>query len=176
MKVFIAGARSIKSLDYSVQKRIASICSKGYDILVGDCYGVDASVQNFCANRTYKNVTVYASNGIARNNIGSWTIKSVAVDSSAKGFDFYRQKDISMSKDADCGFMVWDGQSKGTLYNIASLVFQNKPVIVYLEPLTKTFRIGSHAGLVKLLSLCPTSTQENYRKIINLPEQMSLLA
>ena len=99
-----------------------------------------------------------------------------AVDSSAKGFDFYRQKDISMSKDADCGFMVWDGQSKGTLCNIISLVSQSKPVIVYLEPLTKTFRIGSQAGLVKLLSLCPTSTQENYRKIINLPEQMSLLA
>ena len=169
MKVFIAGARSIKSLDYSVQKRIASICNKGYDILVGDCYGVDASVQSFCANRIYKN-------GIARNNIGSWAIKSVAVDSSAKGFDFYRQKDISMSKDADCGFMVWDGQSKGTLCNIISLVSQSKPVIVYLEPLTKTFRIGSQAGLVKLLSLCPTSTQENYRKIINLPEQMSLLA
>ena len=69
MKVFIAGARSIKSLDYSVQKRIASICNKGYDILVGDCYGVDVSVQSFCANRIYKNVTVYASNGIARNNI-----------------------------------------------------------------------------------------------------------
>lgn len=176
MKVFTAGARNIKTLDAAVQKSLASICNKGYEILVGDCYGVDSSVQNYCANRNYKNVTVYASNGIARNNIGNWTIKSVSVNSSMKGFDFYRQKDIAMSKDADCGFMVWNGQSKGTLCNIISLVSQSKPVIVYLEPLSKIFRVDSQADLEKLLSLCPISTQENYSKIINLPEQMSLLA
>ena len=176
MKVFIAGARNIKALDVAVQKRLASICDNDYDILVGDCYGVDSSVQNYCANRNYKNVTVYASNGIARNNSGRWTIKAVSVAPSAKGFDFYRQKDLSMSNDADCGFMIWDGQSKGTLHNIIDLVYQHKPVIVYLAPAAKTFKVSSTAGLGCLISLCPNDTQDNYRNILNKAEQMSLLA
>ena len=62
MKVFIAGAKNIKTLDADVQRRVASICEKGNDILVGDCYGVDSSVQKLCAKRGYPRVTVYASN------------------------------------------------------------------------------------------------------------------
>ncbi len=176
MKVFIAGARNIKTLDAAVQKRLASICDNGFEILVGDCYGVDSSVQNYCANRNYKNVTVYASNGIARNNSGRWIIKAVSVAPSVKGFDFYRQKDVSMCNDADYGFMIWDGQSKGTLHNIVNMVYQHKPVIVYLAPAAKTFKVNSPAGLGCLISLCPSNTQDNYRNILNQAEQMSLLA
>ena len=47
MKIFIAGARSVQNLDAIVKQRMMTIYQKGYDVLVGDCYGVDTSVQKF---------------------------------------------------------------------------------------------------------------------------------
>ena len=164
MKVFIAGAKNIKTLDADVQRRVASICEKGNDILVGDCYGVDSSVQKLCAKRGYPRVTVYASNGLARNNIGHWAVKDVEVNTTDKGFDFYRQKDIAMSRDADCGYMVWDGESKGTLCNIISLVLQNKLVLVRLVQVTKTVQIRTTDDLARLIAACPAATRENFKK------------
>lgn len=36
MRVFIAGTRSLETLDNPVQKKMQKISQKGYDILVGD--------------------------------------------------------------------------------------------------------------------------------------------
>ena len=36
-----------------------------------------------------------------------------------------------MANDADSGFMIWDGKSKGTLMNIIDLLNLNKPVEIY---------------------------------------------
>ena len=54
MRVFIAGAKDIRTLDVNAKKRIESIRSKEYDILVGDCYGVDSAVQKLCADASYQ--------------------------------------------------------------------------------------------------------------------------
>ena len=56
MKIFIAGAKSINSLDAFVQKKLMSIRQKNYDVVVGDCYGVDSLVQKFYANVGYRNI------------------------------------------------------------------------------------------------------------------------
>lgn len=61
MKIFIAGARSIKGLSPKVQQRMMTIYQKDYDVLVGDCYGVDTSVQRFYSDLGYGNVVVFAS-------------------------------------------------------------------------------------------------------------------
>ena len=137
MKIFIAGARSITSLDDSVQKKLMSIYNKNYNVFVGDCYGIDTAVQNFFMKLRYKNVTVYASNGKARNNVGNWKVENIHVNNSIKGFDFYKQKDEAMAKNADYGFMVWDGKSRGTLNNIINLINDNKKVVVYISPFHK---------------------------------------
>ena len=146
MKIFVAGARSITELDDDMQERVNSICDKNNDIIVGDSYGVDAAVQELCAKRGYSKVTVYAINGDTRNNVGNWPVKEVEVDASVKGFDFYRQKDISISRDAECGYMIWDGESKGTLCNIISLALQNKLVLVRLAQVKKTVQIRTADG------------------------------
>lgn len=132
MKVFIAGARSITVIDQYAAEKLSSICDKRFSILIGDCYGIDALVQSYLAQRDYSDVTVYASNGIVRNNVGQWPTMNVAVESSARGFDFFRQKDVAMANDADLGYMIWDGNSKGTLYNIITLAQQEKTTVVYL--------------------------------------------
>ena len=124
MKIFIAGARAIIQFDDNINSRLFSIFEKGYDVLVGDATGVDSSVQRFFSDKGYKNVTVFASNGKARNNIGDWHVENISADSRLRGFDFYKQKDIAMANSADYGFMIWNGESKGTLNNIINLLTQ----------------------------------------------------
>ena len=36
-----------------------------------------------------------------------------------------------MTNKADCGFMIWDGKSKGTLCDISDLKSKEKRVVVY---------------------------------------------
>lgn len=167
MKIFIAGARSITKLDDDARNRILSICEKGYDILVGDCYGVDTAVQSVCAGIGYKNAVVYASNGCPRNNVGNWSVKSVQASGIHKSFEFYRQKDIAMSNDADCGYMIWDGESRGTLNNIVSLVSQNKLVVVYIAPYRKNLKIQTRQELDALIDKCPRKTKALYSGIVS---------
>ncbi len=166
MKIFIAGARSVKSLDASVQKKMMSIYQKGYDVLVGDCYGVDTSVQNFYYQLGYNNVIVFASNGKARNNVGRWNIHNVSVPSNVRGFDFYKQKDIAMANEADYGFMIWDGESRGTLNNIINLISQNKKVLIYLTTQNKMIVASSFKDVNKLVALCNPKTRLLYSSLL----------
>lgn len=165
MKIFIAGARSVTDLSTVVQKKMFSIAQKGFEVLVGDCYGVDAAVQRFYTNLGYKNILVYASNGKARNNIGNWNIRNVPVSDSVHGFDFYKHKDIVMANDADYGFMIWDGESRGTLNNIINLVAQNKEVLICLSNQNKMIVVKDVDGLNQLINLCSEKTKVMYQKL-----------
>jgi hypothetical protein len=40
-----------------------------------------------------------------------------------------------MAKDASCGFMLWDGVSKGTLTNVINLLHCDKKVVLFSSPL-----------------------------------------
>lgn len=166
MKIFIAGTKSLQKLDTPVLQRMMSIYQKGYCVLVGDCCGVDSSVQKFYSRLGYGNVVVYASNGKARNNIGNWQIRNVPVPSYLRGFDFYKQKDIAMANDADFGFMIWDGESRGTLNNTINLVSQNKRVLIYFSPQKKMVVINSFDDLNSLLEQCVPTTQATYSKLL----------
>lgn len=117
MKVFIGGSISIKYLDQPVKEALNALLANGSEILIGDAYGVDSLVQKYCFDKGYKNVTIYTCNYQPRNNLGNFKTQRI----SAKGVfgrEFYTQKDIAMSNDCDCAFMIWDGISKGTLNNI----------------------------------------------------------
>lgn len=166
MKIFIAGARSITSLNNDVKVRLMSIYNNNHSVYVGDCYGIDTAIQKFFIKLGYDNVTVFASNGKVRNNIGNWNVRSVYVNESIKGFNFYKQKDIAMANSADYGFMIWDGKSRGTLNNIINLVNQNKKVLVYITIFHKMFVIGTIFQLNSLLVQCPMATQKIYRGLL----------
>ena len=174
MKIFVAGARVVTELDFSVQKKLLAIMNKGYDIVVGDCSGVDASVQKFCNSFGYKNVIVYAGNGHARNNIGNWIVKDVYVPSNLHGFDFYKQKDIAMAMDADCGFMIWNGESRGTLNNIINLVSQEKDVLVYMTAVKKMVIIKSFTELSSLIRRYAPEALKTYIKLARDSMQMAM--
>lgn len=157
----------MQKLDVSVQRRMMTIYQKGYNVLVGDCYGVDTSVQRFYSNLGYSNVTVFTSNGKARNNIGGWNIHNVSVPPYVHGFDFYKQKDITMTNEADYGFMIWNGESRGTLNNTINLIMQHKNVLMYLTTIDCMLVIKTMDDLNKIINVCTSKTQYTYSNLLH---------
>lgn len=184
MRVFVAGPRAVGSLNKNVTDVLARIIEKKLTVLLGDAAGVDRLVQKYFSDANYPDVFVYASNGKPRNNLGEWPICKVEVPDNVRGFNFYAQKDIKMAKDADNGFMIWNGKSKGTLNNIINLVNQNKKVVIYLIPLKRIICIDKLESVKKMVDflgpvacslyeeLCPQNTSGNVYE--DSFEQMSL--
>jgi len=129
--VFLSGSRRCSRLTVAVRNRLDTICQKKMCVLVGDANGVDKAVQTHFAGHEYRNVIVYCSNGVCRNNVGDWPVHSVATDAKPGTRAFFSAKDKAMASDADYGFVIWDGQSKGTYDNIAELTIRGKTALVY---------------------------------------------
>jgi hypothetical protein len=107
---------------------------KGHEVLVGDCGGADKCAQQLLASRGYGRVTVFAAFGKPRNNIGNWPVHAVDPPTGARRFGLYASKDLEMAKEADWGFMIWDGESKGTLNNMLNLSSRLKPIVLLYLP------------------------------------------
>jgi hypothetical protein len=131
MNVFISGSISINQLPDPAIKKIDSIISKNFTILIGDAKGVDLQVQKYLSGRNYNNVIIYSAGTEVRNNVGNWEIKKIS--SNKKGRELYTLKDIAMAEDADYGLMIWDGQSPGTLNNIKEMKNRSKRFFVFLN-------------------------------------------
>ena len=131
MKVFIAGPRAIKNLDENINNKLENICKEEHEILIGDADGIDSCVQKFLNGENYRNVRVYASKGKVRNNYGNWNVQNVYVEDGITGFEFYAKKDLAMAQNADIGFMIWNGKSKGTFTNMVNLLNLGKKVVMY---------------------------------------------
>lgn len=152
--IFIAGSRRLSHLNAEVKRRIDTMVEKRFMILVGDANGADKAVQRHLAERGYGNVIVYCMVGNCRNNLGGWQAREIAAPPGAKGFAFYSAKDLAMVEAADYGFMLWDGESKGTLNDVIQMARRGKPVVVYLAP-RKTFAsVRTEIDLPQLLADC----------------------
>ena len=132
MKIFISGSKSISKLPELAKAFINQFIENGDEILIGDCYGVDAVVQKYIESKGFSNVTVYCSGVIPRNNFtSSAKIRSCA--EAAKGLtgsDFHYVKDIQMANDCDQALMIWDGKSKGTVENLKRIKEMGKPFVL----------------------------------------------
>jgi len=58
-----------------------------------------------------------------------------------------------MVKQAECGMMLWDGQSRGTLENIENLIRDGKPVLLYLSPVKRFVNASSKKDLESLYAM-----------------------
>ena len=67
MKLFISGSKSISVLSDEVKAILDKYIAIGTEFLVGDCYGVDAAVQDYLELKGYSNVTIYCSGEFPRN-------------------------------------------------------------------------------------------------------------
>ncbi|MGH8554094.1 MAG: hypothetical protein ACREUD_00700 [Gammaproteobacteria bacterium] len=133
-KVFFGGSRRLGRLNQKVQERAANIIAERLQVLVGDANGADKAIQKFFAEKGYLNVVVFFAGAVCRNNLGKWATHPVRVDRSERDFRFYAAKDLAMSEEADYGFMIWDGESQGTVNNILNLLERGKKVVVYRSP------------------------------------------
>ena len=135
MKIFISGSKSISKLPELAKIFIDQFIENNDEILVGDCYGVDAAVQKYLESKGCGKVTIYCSGETPRNNfVTGAKVRSCA--EAAKGLTgstFQYVKDIQMTQDCDQALMVWDGKSKGTGENIRRIKEMGKPYRIINE-------------------------------------------
>ncbi|MGG3998199.1 hypothetical protein [Anoxybacillus kestanbolensis] len=174
MKVFVAGPRAVSVLNKQVKERLSNIINNNFTVLVGDANGVDKQVQKFLHSVNYRNVKVYATNGRARNNIGQWEVEKVNVEPTKKGFDYYAAKDIEMAKDADYGFMIWNGQSKGTLNNMINLAKLNKKVLVYFIPAKQFYTVKDVGDIQMMIDTGNPPISTKLHELMRASEQLKL--
>ena len=161
--VFIGGSRAVSRLNPTIRDRLDDLMRKGCRIVIGDANGADKAVQQYLAAQGYRNVTIYCMEK-PRNNIGNWKVRSIQGHSSRRGFAYYATKDIAMANEADCGVMLWDGRSKGTLHNILNLVRAGKKVLVYFSPERKFYKISGADDLETLLARCDRRNIERIQR------------
>lgn len=154
--VFVGGSRSISRLNAPIRSRIDNIMSKGLHVIVGDANGADKAFQAYLAERGYENVTVFCSGGACRNNVGNWNTTHVASDSRKLDFIHYARKDARMASEADYGFFVWNGDSRGTANSVSMLVKRQCPAIVYVEPARKFVTVRNEADLPTIFASART--------------------
>lgn len=170
-KVFFGGSRSLSVLDSAVRARLQNLMANGHAVLVGDANGMDQAAQSFLAAEGYRHVVVHCMEGECRNNLGNWPVESVCSGGGNKDFAYFAMKDAKMSLEADYGFMVWDGASKGTLNNVLNLIEQGKAVLVYRSPTREFLQIKSIQELEQLLGACPVDVIEYLNKKIDLQKR-----
>lgn len=171
-KVFFGGSRKLGKLNNEVKERADNIVAQGFLVLVGDANGADRAMQQYLAEKQYPNVLVYCAGDTCRNNVGSWPTRSISVARSQKDFHFFAVRDKAMSEEADHGFMLWDGASKGTLNNIVNLLERDKSVLVYFSPRQEFFTLKSRHDLDSLLSFCDGPTLDQLDRALKLRERI----
>jgi hypothetical protein len=150
-KVFFGGSRRLGRLNPQVKSRAENMITEGLQILVGDANGVDKAIQAFFSERGYDNVVVFYAGDLCRNNLGHWSMRDIKVDRARRDFRFFTAKDIAMSDEADYGFMIWDGESQGTVNNVLNLLERGKKVVVYLSPNKEFITLSIPADATELL-------------------------
>ena len=141
MKIFVSGSKTISTFDSEIIKVLNRMVENNHEILVGDCEGVDTSIQNFMKNKAHKNTTIYFVGNEPRNAQETFNKKQVRTYGKLTPYEYYQQKDIQMSKDADAGFVIWDEASKGSRDNISRLIQMGKPVVIYSTKRNKLLRM-----------------------------------
>jgi hypothetical protein len=173
-KVFFGGSRKLGRLNPALRMRLRNLITQKHTVLVGDANGADKAVQSFFADEGYRNVVVYCMDGDCRNNVGNWEIRSINSGGRKKDFAYYAMKDAQASMDADYGFMIWDGESKGTLNNVLNLMQQGKPALVYRSPSSEFIQVKSTDDVLALVASCSSDVVEYLNKKINLEKRVAV--
>jgi hypothetical protein len=157
--VFIGGSRKVSRLNEVIRARLDNIIRGHLAVAIGDANGADKAAQTYLADQGYRDVTVYCAGPACRNNVGQWPTKHIPVERNSKDFEYYAQKDARMAEAASCGFMLWDGKSKGTLNNVLTLLRAGKKCLVYFAPGRECHLLKSLRDLPSLLRKCRPDDQ-----------------
>jgi hypothetical protein len=175
MKVFIGGSRKMARLNAPVRARMQNIIDKQLGVVVGDANGVDKAIQEYLFEQGYEEVVVYCAGSQCRNNAGGWEIRHVESNRKTKDFQFYTAKDVVMSEEADCGLMLWEGKSIGTLNNVLNLVDREKNVVVYFGPDKEFVTVRSQGDVESLVNRCTPESIKMFAKRLDLTKRLGQL-
>lgn len=153
MNVFIGGSRAVSKLNATIRARLDDLMHRRCAILIGDANGADKAVQSYLHKRHYRSVTVFCIRE-PRNNVGAWPTRHIEPPNDRKDFAYYAAKDFAMSREAQCGVMLWDARSKGTLQNIINLISEGKRALIYFAPSKDFCVVGCEQDLQALLARC----------------------
>ncbi len=171
--VFFGGSRKLGRLNPAIRTRLRNLITNKHTVLIGDANGIDKAVQTFFAEEGYKNVVVYCMDAECRNNVGGWQLNPVDSGRKRKDFAYYAMKDAQMSLDADYGFMIWDGESKGTLNNVLNLVQQGKSALVYRSPSREFIQIKTTNDVLALVDSCTPDVVDYLNRKIKLEKRVA---
>ncbi|HSB73358.1 MAG TPA: hypothetical protein VLH58_03215 [Candidatus Methylomirabilis sp.] len=163
--VFIGGSRRIGRLNEVTRARLDNIVDRSLRVVIGDANGSDRAVQAYLAQRGHRDVVVYCMARACRNNLGGWNVEEVEA-SGERGFDYYALKDTRMARNADCGFMLWDGRSRGTLLNVQRLLEARKPVVIYFAPERECVLVRTRDELKALLARCQPADHQRLSDLL----------
>ena len=133
MTVVLGGSRNLNRLPEEVTLRLQTWSDQGVDFLVGDAPGIEAVFQAWLRRSEYRNVRVFTSAPEVRNNLGNWPVVRVDSGLRSRGSAMHTAKDREMTRIADAGLMMWDGESAGTLANVLDLAGQGKDAYLYVD-------------------------------------------
>lgn len=162
--VFIGGSRAISKLNDVIREQLNNLIAKHCAIFIGDANGTDKAVQKYFAQKRYPNLTVFCMADHCRNNVAGWPTRPITAPPRAKGFEYYAAKDTAMAQEAKCGLMLWDGESRGTLNNVLSLLRHGKKVMVYLGPDKSFYKLSNEDDLEALLARCDQNTIQDLKR------------
>ncbi len=172
-KVFFGGSRKLSRLNRTIRERADNIVANNFEVLIGDANGADKAMQKYLSDKGHKKVIVYCMGNICRNNLGKWQTTTVTSNRNKKDFSYYTAKDKEMSEQADYGFMLWNGKSKGTLNNIINLLQFNKHVLVYFSLSKEFFTLKNSSDLENLLQKCDPPTVQRFNHMLRINERLS---
>lgn len=148
--VFIGGSRRLGRMNSELAHRLNNIMDKRLCVLVGDANGFDRAAQAYLADNGYREVVVYCTAGVCRNNVGDWPIRAVEYHGKDRGREFYTAKDDAMLREADYGLFAWDGKSQGTLRNVRMMAERQRPSSIYVSPLRQFVTVRTPDDAAKL--------------------------
>jgi hypothetical protein len=152
--VFIGGSRAVSRLNAVIRGQLDNLMDHKCLILIGDANGADKAVQAYLFERGYRDVVVYCMDA-CRNNLGQWQVRPQQSPNGGKrDFEYYSTKDRAMTRDANCGVMLWDGKSRGTLNNVTNLISDGKKVLLYFSPKRTFQKLSTMEDLHRLLQSC----------------------
>lgn len=162
--IFVGGSRRVSRLPAEAKDRLNNIIHSGFDVLVGDASGADKAVQRHLADANYPKVKVYCSGGRCRNNLGNWPTHNTCVQRETRNFQFYASKDREMARDADFGFMIWDGESAGTVLNVLRLIGAGKKAMLLKVPEKRAVSFKTSADWSAFLAQCSPEFRHDLRE------------
>ncbi|GAB2179496.1 hypothetical protein [Dongia sp. agr-C8] len=170
--VFLSGSRKISRIGCDVRERIKNMVENHLKIVVGDANGADKAMQSCLHEMDYSEVTVHFVGAAPRNNIGHWPTRNVITSDRLSGRHFYAQKDKEMSRIADCGLVLWDGKSSGSVQNMFWLLAEGKKLVVYFAPEKRFYNFQSKDQLIEFLLRCDDDTLDELERKISIPERL----